>query len=145
MGSVLSTKAKIWWAVITVVVLVGALFPVLSIFMTSFKGPSDINSGTFLPPQWSTDNYEQILASGGSAQELFLSALRNSIGISLIATVIAVVLATLCAYAIARLDFPGKRLILTTALGVSIFPSCRSSRRCSTSGATSASTTPGSA
>src|SRR5690606_23379540 len=59
---------------------------------------------------------------GGSAQELFLSALRNSIGISLIATVIAVVLATLCAYAIARLDFPGKRLILTTALGVSIFP-----------------------
>ncbi|MGO1241981.1 MAG: carbohydrate ABC transporter permease [Cellulosimicrobium funkei] len=122
MGSVLSTKAKIWWAVITVVVLVGALFPVLSIFMTSFKGPSDINSGTFLPPQWSTANYEQILASGGSAQELFLSALRNSIGISLIATVIAVVLATLCAYAIARLNFPGKRLILTTALGVSIFP-----------------------
>ena len=91
MGSVLSTRAKIWWAVITVVVLVGALFPVLSIFMTSFKGPSDINSGTFLPPQWSTDNYEQILATGGSAQELFLSALRNSIGISLIATVIAVV------------------------------------------------------
>jgi len=122
MGSVLSTRAKVWWTVITVVVLVGALFPVLSIFMTSFKASSDINSGTFLPPRWSTENYEQILGSGGSAQELFLSALRNSIGISLIATVIAVVLATLCAYAIARLDFPGKRLILTTALGVSIFP-----------------------
>ena len=35
MGSVLSTKAKIWWAVITVVVLVGALFPVVSIFLPS--------------------------------------------------------------------------------------------------------------
>ncbi|HLR94276.1 MAG TPA: carbohydrate ABC transporter permease, partial [Jiangellaceae bacterium] len=58
----------------------------------------------------------------GSAQDLFLPALRNSIGITLIATLIAVILATLCAYAIARLDFPGKRLILTTALAVSIFP-----------------------
>ncbi|RXR26331.1 carbohydrate ABC transporter permease [Oerskovia turbata] len=122
MGSVLSTRARVWWAVITVVVLVGALFPVVSILMTSFKGASDLNSGTFLPPRWSTDNYEQILSPSGSAQELFLSALRNSVGISLIATAIAVVLATLAAYAIARLNFPGKRLILTTALGVSIFP-----------------------
>ena len=31
-------------------------------------------------------------------------------------------LATLCAYAIARLDFPGKRLVLVSALGVSMFP-----------------------
>src|SRR5699024_2049391 len=46
----------------------------------------------------------------------------NSIGISLIATLVAVVLATFCAYAIARLDFRGKRLILTTALAVSVFP-----------------------
>lgn len=67
-------------------------------------------------------NYEEILAPGGSAQTLFLSSLRNSIGICLIATAIAVVLATLAAYAIARLDFPGKRLVLLTALGVSIFP-----------------------
>ncbi|WP_265520861.1 carbohydrate ABC transporter permease [Oerskovia flava] len=122
MGSVLTTRARVVWGVITVVVLVGALFPVASIFMTSFKASADINSGTFLPPRWSTENYEQILAPSGSAQDLFLSALRNSVGISLIATGIAVVLATLCAYAIARLDFPGKRLILTTALGVSIFP-----------------------
>ena len=116
----LSRRQRTWWAVVTVLVLVYALFPVISIFVTSFKLPSDLNSGAFLPAQWSWTNYEQILV--GDAQELFLSALRNSIGISLIATAIAVVLATLAAYAIARLDFPGKKLILTTALGVSIFP-----------------------
>jgi multiple sugar transport system permease protein len=116
----LTTRQKVWWGVITVLVLAYALFPVLSIFVTSFKLPSDLNSGELLPAQWSWTNYEQILV--GNAQGLFLSALRNSIGISLIATAIAVVLATLAAYAIARLDFPGKRLILTTALGVSIFP-----------------------
>lgn len=113
-------RRRITWTIISILVIVYALFPVASIFATSFKLPSDLTSGTFLPTTWSTANYEQILV--GDAQELFLSALRNSIGISLIATFIAVVLATLCAYAIARLDFPGKKLVLTTALGVSIFP-----------------------
>ncbi|HWK93628.1 MAG TPA: carbohydrate ABC transporter permease [Luteimicrobium sp.] len=122
MRAALTARQRFWWTVIAVVVIVFALFPVASIVATSFKSSSEINSGTFLPPHWSTENYEQILSSGGSAQTLFLSALRNSIGISLISTLIAVVLATLAAYAIARLDFPGKRLILTTALAVSIFP-----------------------
>lgn len=113
-------RRRLIWTIISLLVVVYALFPVASIFATSFKIPSDLTSGTFLPNTWSFTNYEEILV--GDAQDLFLSALRNSIGISLIATFIAVVLATLCAYAIARLDFPGKKLILTTALGVSIFP-----------------------
>jgi len=122
MSSPQSKKAKerVLWALITAAVLVYALFPVASILATSFKEPSDLTTGKFLPTEWSGVNYEQILV--GDAQVLFLSSLRNSIGIALIATAIAVVLATLCAYAIARLDFPGKKLILTTALAVSIFP-----------------------
>ncbi len=116
----LTTRMKVGWAVITVVVMVWALLPVVSIIATSFKLPSQLNLGTFWPKTWTTTNYEQIFV--GSAKDLFLPALRNSIGISLIATFVAVVLATLAAYAIARLDFRGKRLILTTALGVSIFP-----------------------
>ena len=35
---------------------------------------------------------------------------------------IAVVLASIAAYAIARLDFPGKALILTGALAIAMFP-----------------------
>jgi multiple sugar transport system permease protein len=118
----LSRKQKVAWAAITVAVLLYALFPVVSIMATSFKLPSDLNTGRFLPTTWTWSNYEQILAPDGSAQDLFLSSLRNSIGISLIATAISSVLATLAAYAIARLEFPGRKLILTTALGVSIFP-----------------------
>jgi multiple sugar transport system permease protein len=118
----LTTAQRIWWAIGTIVVLVWALFPVAAILATSFKLPSELQLGTFLPRTWTMDNYQQILAPSGTAQDLFLSSLRNSVGICLIATAIAVVLATLAAYAIARLDFPGKRIILTTALGVSIFP-----------------------
>ncbi|MFF0990123.1 carbohydrate ABC transporter permease [Kocuria nitroreducens] len=116
----MSTKHKVGWAVVSVLVLIYALFPVLSILMTSFKAPSDLTSGKFLPTDWVGENYSSLFV--GSARDLFLPSLRNSIGICLIATAIAVVLATLCAYAIARLDFPGKKMILTVALAVSMFP-----------------------
>src|SRR5699024_4867921 len=118
----MSTKQKVGWVAITIVVLLWSLFPVASILMTSFKTQAGLFSGRFLPPEWTWENYAAILSPGGSAQDLFLPSLRNSIGISLISTVVAVVLATFCAYAIARLDFGGKKLILTTALAVSVFP-----------------------
>jgi multiple sugar transport system permease protein len=63
------------------------------------------------------DNYTKIFD-----QNVFTTALRNSIGIALISTFIAVVLATTAAYAIARLDFPGKKLILAAALAIAMFP-----------------------
>ncbi|MFC7404935.1 carbohydrate ABC transporter permease [Georgenia alba] len=118
----LTGRQKLAWAAITVAVLVWSLLPVASIVMTSFKTQDGLFEGTFLPPEWTWENYAAILAPGGSAQDLFLPALRNSIGITLIATFVAVVLSTFAAYAIARLDFTGKRLILTTALAVSVFP-----------------------
>ena len=116
----LTTRQKVAWGFIAVLILIYTLWPLFSILVTSFKSSSDITSGDFWPAQWVGDNYAMIFT--GSANDLFLPALRNSIGISLISTAVAVVLATFCAYAIARLDFPGKRLVLNTALGVSIFP-----------------------
>lgn len=112
-------STALWW-ILTVVIGVWCLFPLFSIFATSFKTPADLANGKLLPTQWSTVNYEEIFVGG--SRELFLTALRNSIGITVIATIIAVILATLCAYAIARLDFPGKRLVLTVSLMVSMFP-----------------------
>jgi len=52
---------------------------------------------------------------GKSREKIFTDALRNSIGIGLISTTLAVILASSAAYAIARLDFPGKQIILTPA------------------------------
>jgi multiple sugar transport system permease protein len=116
----ISTRARIIWGVLALVVLVYALFPVFSIFATSFKPAGELNSGSFFPSTWTWDNYATILT--GSARDLFLPALRNSIGIALIATLVATVLATLAAYAIVRFKFPGKGIILTLTLTVSIFP-----------------------
>src|SRR3954470_17908921 len=105
------------WALADVVVFVLALFPVFWLAMLSLKDPATISDGRLIPSKWSTANYSSIFKS-----DVFTRALVNSIGIALISTVLAVILASMAAYAIARLDFPGKRLLLGAALALAIFP-----------------------
>jgi len=116
----MSTKKKVYWWIGGAIIVIYALFPIAWIVSISLKAPSDIANGQFLPTSPTGENYSQILT--GSASDLFLPSLRNSFGICLIATFISCILAMFAAYAIARLDFPGKRLILSTALVVAIFP-----------------------
>ncbi|MCZ2857044.1 MULTISPECIES: carbohydrate ABC transporter permease [unclassified Blastococcus] len=116
----MSTRKKVMWWIGGAIIVVYALFPIAWIISISLKAPSDIANGQFLPSSISWGNYETVLT--GSASELFLPALRNSFGICLIATAISCLLAMFAAYAIARLDFPGKKVILSTALAVAIFP-----------------------
>jgi multiple sugar transport system permease protein len=116
----MSRRERTWWIVGGIVIVIYCLFPIAWIISLSFKAPADIANGQFLPTSFSWENYTTILT--GSASELFLPALRNSFGICLIATFISCILSMFAAYAIARLDFPGKRLILSAALGVAIFP-----------------------
>jgi multiple sugar transport system permease protein len=115
-----NARVKTWWIIGSLFIVVYCLFPVAYILSLSFKSPVDLTNQKFLPSDATWGNYQEIFT--GNASDLFLTALRNSVGICLIATFIAVILAMFCAYAIARLDFPGKRLVLTTALAVSIFP-----------------------
>jgi len=116
----MSQREKTWWIIGGILIILYCLFPIAWIISLSFKAPADIANGQFLPSDFSVENYTTILT--GSASELFLPALRNSFGICLIATAISCILSMFAAYAIARLDFRGKTLILSTALGVAIFP-----------------------
>jgi multiple sugar transport system permease protein len=110
-------RQKTLWVLAVVAVLVYALVPVLWILSLSLKAPETIGDGRFIPSRWTLDNYESVFSTG-----IFNAALINSIGIALITTVIALALASMAAYAIARLDFPGKAIILAGALAVSMFP-----------------------
>ena len=112
-----SRNQRILWALGTVVVLFYALIPVVWIISLSLKDPTTIGDGNFFPTKFTWSNYSSIFN-----QSIFTDALRNSIGIALISTVIAVTIAALAAYAISRLEFPGKTLILATALAISMFP-----------------------
>ena len=105
------------WSSAFVVIVVFSLVPVVWIVMLSLKTPATATDGAFIPHQWTLSNYSDIFKQG-----IFTSALRNSIGIGLISTALAVVLASMAAYAIARLDFPGKQAILAVSLAVVMFP-----------------------
>jgi multiple sugar transport system permease protein len=116
----MSRREKWLWVVAGVAIVVYALFPVAWIVSLSFKAPADLTNGRFLPTDATWENYTQLFV--GSSSQLFLPALRNSFGICLIATAISCLLSMFAAYAIARLNFRGKKLILSTALAVAIFP-----------------------
>jgi trehalose/maltose transport system permease protein len=109
-----------------VVILVWCLLPIAWIISLSFKSLAETTTGSpqFLPKDATWDNYKVLLGmtADKSTSHDFLAALRNSFGISIIATFLAVVIATLAAYAIARLEFKGKRLVLSLALAIAMFP-----------------------
>lgn len=105
------------WIVGAIFIIIYALIPVAWIVSLSLKAGDDINNQKFWPSAFSLENYRIVFSS-----DLFTTALRNSVGISLIATTISVVLAMFAAYAVARLDFPGKKLLLGLALAITVFP-----------------------
>jgi multiple sugar transport system permease protein len=108
----------VWWVGAAAIVLY-TLFPVAWMVSLSLKPSADLANQSFFPTDFgfSLENYKTVFQD-----ELFTSALRNSFGISLISTTISVVLATFAAYAIARLNFSGKRLVLSMALAIAMFP-----------------------
>lgn len=110
-------RARARWAFVDLIVVVFALVPVLWIASLSLKEKSTFTDGSFIPKKWTFQNYIDIFKTGSFGRPLV-----NSIGIAIIATLIAVVLGTIAAYAIARLNFPGKQLILGASLLIAMFP-----------------------
>jgi multiple sugar transport system permease protein len=113
----LRAKQVSGWSTAIVIIVVASLVPVAWIVFLSLKTPATATDGSFIPHQWTLHNYSDIFNAG-----IFTSALRNSIGIGLISTLLAVMIASAAAYAIARLDFPGKQILLAVVLGVALFP-----------------------
>lgn len=113
------TRTKVGTWVGFVAILIWCLLPVVWIISLSFKSPSETAAGSpqFLPKDATFQNYRDILDDPD-----FQDALVNSFGISAISTFLSVILATLAAYAIARLEFKGKRLVLSVALAIAMFP-----------------------
>jgi len=105
------------WVAVDALVLIYALLPVLWILSLSLKPTSMVKDGKLIPSSLTLDNYRGIFRGN-----FFTSALVNSVGIGLITTAIAVVIGAMAAYAVARLEFPGKRALIGATLLISMFP-----------------------
>jgi multiple sugar transport system permease protein len=112
-----TSRQKAGWTTANFVVIALALIPVLWLASLSFKTPTAVLDPSFIPSQWTWGNYSGILTTS-----TFIRPLVNSIGIGLIATLISVILASMAAYAVARLRFPGKAVLIGMSLLIAMFP-----------------------
>ena len=116
------TLSRIGTALGLALILIWCLLPVAWIVSLSFKSQEAVTNGSpgFFPSGGGGAGWQNYVDVVKDAQ--FRQAIFNSIGICLIATALSVVIATLTAYAVARLEFKGKKFVLTTALVIAMFP-----------------------
>lgn len=108
---------RVLWGAASVLMVTYALIPVAWMVSLSLKRSADLGDNRFFPRVVSFEHYEAVFRD-----PQFSAALRNSIGIGAISSIAAVLLGMFAAYAIARLEFPGRRLILGAALSIAMFP-----------------------
>ena len=95
------------------------LFPVFWMVLASFAPESQLfdPGAALLPSNPSLAHYRALFA-----ERSFLVPIRNSLVVAGLTTAIAIPIAALCAYALARLRMPGKGALLALILAVSMFP-----------------------
>ena len=110
-------RAAVFQYGVLIVLALLALGPIIVMFVTSFKTQVDIMSGEsmwiFQP---TFDNYTHVFEN---KFDLFL---RNSIIVSLASTVLSLLVAGMAAYALARLEFPGRSPIAYFTLIIRMVP-----------------------
>ena len=105
-----------FYACVLLIVLI-AVFPFYYAIMTSFETGTAIFRPNLLPESFSWDNYKAIFTRRG-----FIRSVANSVFIASITVGAALLLAVTASYALARVNFRGRGLLLMTILGVSMFP-----------------------
>jgi multiple sugar transport system permease protein len=113
------TKTTLFYAAVWIFVLV-TMFPFFWQIITSLKPPNQLYK---MPPDW----FPSPVYLGGYiatfTKHPFTIYLENSLIIAAATTLYCIIIGSLCAYAVARLNFSGKRIILMLVLAVSMFPS----------------------
>lgn len=121
-----------FWLLI-LAILVFTLFPFYWALVGSFKSEAEIKSppATYFPQEIVTNNYwgeftdpvtGQSAIRGVFRNQTFLRGLFNSALISGITVVISLVVGSFAAYAIGRLKFRGRTLMLYLVLAMTMFP-----------------------
>lgn len=93
--------------------------PFIWTVITSFKNLSEIYNSppTYFPHMLVMENWKEVLTL-----TRFTRSLLNSAIVASSATVISLLIGSFCAYALARLQFPGKSVVLAVVLAVAMFP-----------------------
>jgi ABC-type sugar transport system, permease component len=110
------TKTVLFYLLVTAIVVI-AVFPFYYAILTSFKSGTDLFRVSYWPTSFSLGNYQQVLTQGAFPRNLL-----NSIFVSAVTVILALFLAVTASFALSRVRFRGRGLLLMTILAVSMFP-----------------------
>jgi trehalose/maltose transport system permease protein len=96
-----------------------SVFPFVYAITTSLKTGSELFSTSLWPENGSLANYVSLFTV---AEQPFGRHIVNSVVVSTLVVVLSLFLGVTAAYALGRISFRGRGLLLTTILGVSMFP-----------------------
>lgn len=117
-------RDKKWTKKTTILFVVGviigliAIFPLVYMVLSAFKPESEIYGESFLPRNWTFENFVYVFT-----EVPFARYMLNSFLVSAIVTVVALFFHSMAAYALARLKFKGREtifLIIFSTLLVSL-------------------------
>lgn len=115
------SQANIFWKIafyaFIVVIVVYAVFPFYYAVITSFATGSALFEIHYWPSKFDWSNYSTVLYGRN-----FGRAILNSLFIATVTVAFALFLAVTASYALARVRFRGRGLLLMTILAVSMFP-----------------------
>jgi trehalose/maltose transport system permease protein len=109
-------KTTAFYAVVVLIVLI-SVFPFYYAILTSFKAGTAIFRVDYWPTSFDLTNYKAVLTNGSFPRNTF-----NSLFVASLTVVISLFLAVTASYALSRVRFRGRSLLLLTILAVSMFP-----------------------
>ena len=106
------------------VFVTSVVFPFYWMFASSFKSGIEISgrAPVWIPHEWRLDAYQQLFNPAWDRYQDFGKNVLNSVKVALPTSILAVLLSTLGAYAIVRLQFKGKNFMLNSILMIYLFP-----------------------
>ncbi|MBN1536984.1 MAG: carbohydrate ABC transporter permease [Anaerolineales bacterium] len=104
--------------------LTGILFPFYWMVSSSFKTYAEIGGRrpVYIPSALRWEAYRELFDPANPSFQNFGINILNSIKVSIPTAIVAVILATFGAYAVARLRFRGKNILLNSILLIYLFP-----------------------
>jgi trehalose/maltose transport system permease protein len=98
-------------------IILYAVFPFYYAIVSSFKSGSQLFTVNYFPVHWQWDNYISVFREQPFAKNIF-----NSVLVSFSVVVLSLFFGVTAAFALGRVQFRGRGLLLLTILGVSMFP-----------------------
>ncbi|TXH27499.1 MAG: carbohydrate ABC transporter permease [Cyclobacteriaceae bacterium] len=108
---------KIAFYLLVLVIVVTSVFPFYYAVITSFKTGTALFEVNYWPTSFSLNNYYAVFEQGEFPRNIL-----NSVFIATMTVILALLMAVTASYALARVRFRGRGLLLMTILAVSMFP-----------------------